>query len=59
VQWLGRPAEEYRCFLWNRQLHALDHGEEIALPLAGRPCLVRLNPNPTREQQADAEGRVI
>jgi hypothetical protein len=43
-------GREFRYIIWNKQLAALDSGEEIPFPIAGRPCLVRLNPNPTLEQ---------
>jgi hypothetical protein len=58
---LGRPADwaEHRVILWNKQLTALDNGQEIPLALAGRACLLRLNPHPTPEQIADAEGRAV
>jgi hypothetical protein len=53
---LAGPADwvEHRIILASQQLTALDDGQEIPLVLAGRACLVRLNPNPCREQDARA-----
>jgi hypothetical protein len=50
---------EVRYIIWNKQIAALDNGEEIPFPIAGRPCLVRVNPNPTTMEAATARGDLI
>jgi hypothetical protein len=70
--WIGRNAkekdldygptadwQEVRYIITNKQLDALDNGEEIFFPIAGRACLVRLSPNPTPQEAAIARGDLI
>jgi hypothetical protein len=47
---------EVRYIIWNKQLTALDNGEEIEFPIAGRPCLVRVKPNSALQEAATARG---